>query len=125
MDGKNAATVRKHFGHAHIPQRFTALINGFNQRHLIPYLNFHRPCFFPEITLDAKGKQRKRYRDQQMSTPYQKFKSLTEATQYLKAGITFDSLDAQATQMSDNGAAAALQQAKLLLFQIIHEQQVA
>lgn len=125
VEGKNAATVRKHFGYAHIPQRFAALINTFNQQHLIPYLNFHRPCFFPELIIDTKGKQRKRYRYQHMSTPYEKFKSLINATQYLKAGITLDVLDAQASQMSDNDAAAALQQAKQLLFQIIHEQQVA
>lgn len=125
VEGKNAATVRKHFGYAHIPQRFAALINVFNQEHLIPYLNFHRPCFFPEITLDAKGKQKKRYRYQHMSTPYEKFKSLPQAVQYLKAGITFDILDAQANHLSDNDAAAALQQAKQLLFQTIHEQQVA
>ena len=122
VEGKNAATVRKHFGYAHIPQRFAALINEFNQQYLIPYLNFHRPCFFPETTLDAKGKQRKRYRYQHMSTPYEKLKSLQEAAQYLKAGISFDALEAQAIQMSDNDAAAALQQAKQLLFQTIHEQ---
>ena len=125
VEGKNAATVRKHFGYAHIPQRFAALINEFNQQHLVPYLNFHRPCFFPETTLDAKGKQRKRYRYQHMSTPYEKFKSLPDAGQYLKAGIAFDALDAQADYLSDNDAAAALQQAKQLLFQTIHEQQVA
>lgn len=125
VEGKNAATVRKHFGYAHIPQRFAALINTFNQQHLIPYLNFHRPCFFPETTLDAKGKQRKRYRYQHMSTPYEKLKSLPDAAQYLKAGITRDALDAQANYLSDNDAAAALQQAKQLLFQTIHEQQVA
>lgn len=125
VEGKNAATVRKHFGYAHIPQRFAALINMFNQQYLIPYLNFHRPCFFPETTLDAKGKQKKRYRYQHMSTPYEKFKSLPQAAQHLKAGITFDVLDAQAIQMSDNDAAALLQQAKQLLFQTIHEQQVA
>ena len=125
VEGKNAATVRKHFGYTHIPQRFAALINTFNQQHLIPYLNFHRPCFFPETTLDAKGKQRKRYRYQHMSTPYEKLKSLPDAAQYLKAGITFDILDAQANHLSDNDAAAALQQAKQLLFQTIHEQQVA
>lgn len=125
VEGKNAATVRKHFGYAHIPQRFAALINTFNQQHLIPYLNFHRPCFFPETTLDAKGKQRKRYRYQHMSTPYEKLKSLPDAAQYLKAGITRDALDAQANYLSNNDAAAALQQAKQLLFQTIHEQQVA
>ena len=125
VEGKNAAPVRKHFGYAHIPQRFAARINAFNQQHLIPYLNFHRPCFFPETTLDAKGKQKKRYLYKHMATPYEKFKSLTDAAQYLKPGVTFDTLDAQAKQMSDNDAAAALQQAKQVLFQTIHEQQVA
>lgn len=125
VEGKNAATVRKHFGYAHIPQRFAALINTFNQQHLIPYLNFHRPCFFPETIIDAKGKQKKRYRYQHMTTPYEKFKSLPEAAQYLKAGMTFDTLNARAMRMSDNDAAAAMQLAKQLLFQTIHEQQAA
>lgn len=125
VEGKNAATVRKHFGYAHIPQRFAALINAFNQQHLIPYLNFHRPCFFPETILDAKGKQKKRYRYQHMTTPYEKLKSLPEAALHLKPGITFAALDAQAQQLSDNDAAAAMQQAKQLLFQTIHEQQAA
>lgn len=125
VEGKNAATVRKHFGYAHIPQRFAALINAFNQQHLIPYLNFHRPCFFPETILDAKGKQKKRYRYHHMTTPYEKLKSLPEAALHLKPGITFAALDAQAQQLSDNDAAAAMQQAKQLLFQTIHEQQAA
>jgi len=125
VEGKNAATVRKHFGYAHIPQHGAALINAFNQAHLVPYLNFHRPCFFPETITDAKGKQRKRYRYEHMMTPYEKLKSLSEARQYLKEGITFDQLDALATQMSDNDAAAQLQRAKRQLFQRIHEQEAA
>jgi len=125
VEGKNAATVRKHFGYAHIPQHWAARINAFNQAHLIPYLNFHRPCFFPETILDEKGKQRKRYRYAHMMTPYEKLKSLPEARQYLKEGITFDQLDALASQMSDNDAAAELQTAKRKLFQRIHEQEAA
>ena len=125
VEGKNAATVRKHFGYAHIPQRYAVLINAFNQQHLIPYLNFHRPCFFPQTIIDEKGKQKKRYRYEHMMTPYEKLTSLPQAAQYLKAGITFDELDAQAKKMSDNEAAAQLQRAKQLLFQTIHEQQVA
>jgi transposase InsO family protein len=59
VESKNGAVVRKLFGHAHIPQRWATLINAFNQAHLNPYLNFHRPCFFPEIRTDQKGKARK------------------------------------------------------------------
>jgi len=47
VEGKNGAVVRKLFGHGHIPQRFAGEINVFNRTHLNPYLNFHRPCFFP------------------------------------------------------------------------------
>ena len=53
--------VRKIFGYAHIPQHWASLINDFNRQYLNPYVNFHRPCLFPEIIIDSKGKQRKRY----------------------------------------------------------------
>jgi hypothetical protein len=29
--------------------------------YLNPYVNYHRPCFFAEVIVDEKGKQRKRY----------------------------------------------------------------
>lgn len=34
--------------------------------------------------------------------PYEKFKSIPEASKYLKDGITLEQLDAQAVKMSDN-----------------------
>ena len=52
---KNGAVVRKHFGYAHIPSRFAAQVNAFYPDVLNPYVNFHRPCFFPRTTIDAKG----------------------------------------------------------------------
>jgi hypothetical protein len=39
--------------------------------------------------VDSKGKQRKRYLYKQMMTPYEKLKSLADASSYLKAGTTF------------------------------------
>ncbi|MBA3967430.1 MAG: integrase, partial [Nitrospirales bacterium] len=66
VESKNGAVVRKLFGHAHIPQRWATLINAFSQAHLNPYLNFHRPCFFPEIRTDQKGNERKVYRYETM-----------------------------------------------------------
>jgi len=79
VESKNGAVVRKLFGHAHIPQRWASLINVFNQEHLNPYLNFHRPCFFPEIRTDPKGKERKVYRYEMMMTPYEKLQTLPQA----------------------------------------------
>ena len=112
VESKNGAIVRKHFGYSHIPQRFATLVNAFCRDHLNPYVNFHRPCLFAETITDAKGRQRKRYPYKLMMTPYQKLKSLDKAQQFLKTGITFEQLDAQARAISDNDAAQRLNNAR-------------
>ena len=122
VESKNGAIVRKHLGYVHIPQKWAPLINAFNRDHLNPYINFHRPCFFPVVITDAKGKQRKTYPYQAMMTPYDKFKSLPNAEQYLKPGITFKQLDDMAITISDNDAAKQLNEAKLKLYKTIFEQ---
>lgn len=121
-ESKNGSVVRKVFGYIHIPQRWAPLINAFNQQYLTPYLNYHRPCFFPKTITDNKGKQRKIYPYEGMMTPYDKFKSLPHAEQYLKPAITFEQLDAIAYEISDNDAAKQLQEAKQQLFKTIFEQ---
>lgn len=118
-ESKNGAIIRKHLGYAHIPQRYASLVNTFCAEHLNPYVNFHRPCFFPETITDKQGKERKRYRYEDMMTPYEKLKSLHKPSQYLKPGTTFKQLDAQAREISDNDAALALSNARRKLFQAI------
>jgi transposase InsO family protein len=117
---KNGAIVRKYFGYSHIPQRFAAQVNTFCHDLLNPYVNFHRPCFFAETVTDAKGKVRKRYLLKNMMTPYEKLKSLPQATDFLKPGVTFPQLDTIAAAMSDNEAARRLNDARTKLFQSIH-----
>jgi transposase InsO family protein len=119
VETKNAAVVRKHLGYAHIAQRFAPQINRFCREHLNPYVNFHRPCFFPEVHIDAKGRVRKRYRFEAMMTPYEKLKSLPRAHRYLKAGLSFEALDAFVAATSDNAAAQAMNAARAKLFQSI------
>ncbi len=120
-EGKNAAIVRKTFGYTHIPQHHAERLNQFNQQALNPYINYHRPCLFPTTVVDKKGKQKKKYEYKNMMTPYEKFKSLPNAEQYLKNGITFEKLDDLAKSMTDNEAADYLQQQRKLLFKDIHE----
>lgn len=120
VEGKNGAIVRKVFGYTHMPQRHAAVINDFNKKALIPYLNFHRPCLFAVTKVDHKGKQKKTYPYQNMMTPYEKFKSLKNAKTYLKNNISFEILDAMATEISDNKAAERLQITRQNLFNIIH-----
>ena len=121
-EGKNAAIVRKQFGYVHIPQKWAPQINDFNVNHLCPHINFHRPCFFPEIKIDAKGKQRKTYPFKSMMTPYDKFKSIAKAEQYLKPGVTFEILDELAMRISDNESATQLRTERNKLFNLIFEQ---
>jgi hypothetical protein len=118
-ESKNGAIVRKHLGYSHIPQRYAALVNAFDRDYLNPYVNFHRPCLFAEILTDAKGRQRKHYPYKLMMTPFEKFKSLPLAEQFLKPGITFSQLDALASSMSDNEAAERLNKARTILFKTI------
>lgn len=119
----NGSVVRKHLGYAHIPGRFASEVNAFTQGILSPYLNFHRPCFFPTEETDTKGRIRKRYRYAQMMTPYDKLKSLQNAAQYLKPGISFELLDEIAYAISDNQAAQHLNQARAALFRSINNAQ--
>ncbi len=118
-ESKNGAIVRKHLGYAHIPQRFAGPVNAFCRDYLNPYVNFHRPCLFAETITDAKGKQRKRYPYKLMMTPYEKLKSLPLAATFLKPGIDFKQLDAQAAAMSDNAAAEQMNAARSVLFKTI------
>jgi len=121
-ESKNASVIRKQFGYEHIAQRWAPLLNDFHRQHLNPYLNYHRPCFFPETRTDAKGKERKIYPYENLMTPYEKLKSLPQAEQYLKPGVSFATLDQVAGKISDNQAADQLQKARQKLFKTIHGQ---
>ena len=120
VEGKNGSVVRKHLGHGHIPGRWARQVNAFTQQVLSPYLNFHRPCFFPREQVDARGRVRKRYRHADVMTPYEKLESLPDADACLKPGTTFAQLDAAAAARGDNEAARALNQARERLFRAIN-----
>jgi len=95
------------------------LLNGYSKEFLNPYINFHRPCFFPVSVIDHKGKIRKTYPYKMVRTPYERLKSLPQAESYLRPGVTFEALDAIASQMSDNQFAERMVNARSNLFQQI------
>ena len=117
---KNGAVVRKHFGYEPIPQHGANEVNALCRDFRNPYLNFHRPCLFPESVTDAQGKTRKRYPLDGVMTPFEKLKSIPAMVSFLKPNITLDSLEIEAKHPSDNEAAEPLQQAKQQLFLSIH-----
>jgi hypothetical protein len=54
-----------------------------------------------------------------MMTPYEKLRSLPSAVHFLKPGLSFEILDAQANAMSDNEAAERMNKARATLFKTI------
>jgi len=116
VETKNGSVVRKQLGYAYIPQRCAELINEFNRDFFNPYINFHRPCFFPVSVIDQKGRIKKTYPYKMVRTPYEKLKSLPKAERYLHPGVTFEKLVTIANQMSDNQFAERMVKARSNLF---------
>jgi len=121
VESKNGSVVRKLYGYMHIPQQYASDFAEFNSQQVYRYINFHRPCYFPSVVTDDKGKQHKKYLYGDMMTPYEKFRSLSKPSQYLEPGNTLKKLDAFATEMNDNEAAEQLNSARDKLFKQLHE----
>jgi transposase InsO family protein len=121
IECKNGKVIRKNFGFGYIPAECAQAVNEFDKKYFNVYLNYCRPCAFPKIITDAKGKQRKIYPQELYQTPYQKLKSLKNAAQYLKPGVTFEMLDMIAMANSPNEYAQIMQNAKDKLFESIRK----
>ena len=106
-------------GFAHIPKKYSIVINIFYREHMDVYLNFHRPCGFATDKVDESGKIVKKY-DIYM-TPFESLKSIEDVEQYLKPGVTIHGLEEIARKESDNSCAENLQKAKRKLLEIIHQ----
>ena len=114
VEGKNGSVIRKHMGHWHIEQKYAPEIHRFYQEHFNPYLNFHRPCGFATVTVDEKGRRRKKYKTYQ--TPYERLKLIKGIEQYLREGASLKALDAMAVKQTDNEAGASMQAARDRIF---------
>jgi len=89
-------------------------INNYYRSFFNPYLNFHRPCGFPTIQVDEKGRKKKIYHS--YLTPYEALKDITDVNNYLKAKQNFEKLDKIAYQYSDNEFAEILRKEEKELF---------
>lgn len=117
---KNGSIIRKYIGYIYIGKKHAELVNNFYKNVFNDYLNYHRPCGFAEIKINAKGKETKWYPKENYMIPYEKFKSLSNAKQYLKTGITFVDLDKIAYAKSDIEYAKYMQKEKSKMLRIIH-----
>jgi hypothetical protein len=121
VEGKNASTLRKQMGHAHIPQKYAPRINIFCTQHLNPFLNFHRPCAFATDMIDAKGKVRKKYCANEYTIPVDRLLAVVDVENYLKDGVTIHSLKKKKLVQSHFEAAEEVSQARENLFAIMRQ----
>jgi transposase InsO family protein len=115
VEGKNGAVIRKLIGYGHIPKTYAEMVHKFYTAHLNPYLNYHRPCGFATVTVDGRGKRRRKYKPEDYATPYEKLRSLAEPERHLKAGVSWAQLDRMACRMSDTAWARRMGAAKARL----------
>jgi len=111
---KNGWVIRKHIGYGHIASAHAEAFDEFYRQHFNPYLNFHRPCGVPEVTVTAKGKQKRVYR--WYATPWEILRQLPGLAGFLRAEMTVDQLQQTAGAKSDTQAAMEMREAKRKLF---------
>lgn len=117
VEGKNGSVIRKHMGYVHIPKKYAKEINVYYRNHFNPYNNFHRYSAYPTDYVDAKGKIKKKYEN--YMTPCQKLLSIPNIEQYLKPGVTKESLSQEQMRTTHFEAAKKLQEEKSKLFKKI------
>ena len=115
IETKNGAIIRKHIGYGYIDSAHAEALNAFYRDFLNPYLNYHRPCAQPEISIDPKGRKRVRYK--LYRTPLEALLALKKPGKYLRKGLSIHALKRVAAAVSDTEAARRMQQAKDRLFE--------
>ena len=115
VEGKNGAVVRKHIGYGYIGGEHAERLQKFYTAHFNPYLNFHRPCGFATVSLDARGKRKREYKAADYRTPHEKLQAMPEAAKHLKQNISLADLEQRAMQMSDTECARKMTNVKAKL----------
>ena len=112
VESKNGSIVRRWLGHIHVSHALVPRVNAFLHDHLCPLLNFHRPCLFPTKVPGPNGRIKRRYRQEDVATPYERFKSMPGAEDFLRPGVSLDALDQLAAAATHLDAAKAVQRAR-------------
>jgi transposase InsO family protein len=119
VESKNGAIIRKWLTYHFIPQTFAARLRVFEREHLIPYINFCRPCAFPTVEVLPDGKRKVKYKGEDYKTPCEKLCSLKNVERYLKPGITVEALRKRMIARTPNDVAWDMQAARKKLFDAV------
>jgi hypothetical protein len=101
VEGKNTAVIRKHIGHGRIGAGHAGTVHNFHTAYLNPDLNFHRPCGFATVSLDARGKRRTRYKREDSASHSSTLSASRTASHLPEKNTSFAQLAQMAGKMSD------------------------
>lgn len=118
VESKNGSIIRKHMGHHHIKRKFAPRINKFYKQYFIPYINYYRPCAFPEKIQLEGGKVKAVYPQENYKTPLKKLLSIENIENFLKPEITPKSLLKTQNLQTPNQSAEIMQREKKKLLDI-------
>jgi len=116
VESKNGAVIRKWIGYSFLPKGYAKHLNHFYFNCFHEYVNYHRPCAFPTVITDSRGKQKKVYKLEDYQTPLERLLSLKDVNQHLKSSVTIDILTTLAARHSDNEMATVVQKERSKLF---------
>ncbi len=85
--------IRKEMGYTPIDSKYIPQLDTFFKDYYDEYLNYHHPCGFPEIKIDDKGRIRKKYKQSDYMTPYQRLKFIDPKGKSLKKEFSFKEMD--------------------------------
>ena len=85
--------IRKEMGYMPIQAKYITDLNVFFKDYYDKYLNYHHPCAFPEIKIDNKGRIRKKYKQSDYMTPYQRLKYIDPEGISLKEEFSYDKMN--------------------------------
>ena len=125
VESKNGSVVRKWLGHIHVPHALVPQVNALLDDTLCPFLNFHHPCLFATEVTGPNGRVKRRYRQEDVATPYDRFKSLPDAEGFLRPGASLEALGQFAAATNPLDAANALQRDRDQLFRAIDQARIS
>jgi transposase InsO family protein len=123
VETKNGWVIRKHIGYGHIASAHAEAFDEFYREHFNPYLNFHRPCAVPEMTVNSKGKQKRVYH--WYATPWEILRQLPGLATFLRPELDANQLQCIAGARTDTQAAVEMQTAKRKLFAALQQRRSA
>ena len=117
IESKNGSVVRKHMGYWHIPKYEARKINVFYRDCFNEFLNFHRMCAYPTVTVLENGRKIRKY--ETTMTPVQKLLSIPNVEQYLRDGVTVSDLKEKMLRKSHIDYTKIMHEMKQKLFAAI------